>query len=214
MENKTTRTKQSIKNAGFSIVSQLIQQIIRIVVRVAFIRVIGQEYLGLNSVFTEILTALQLVELGVGPAMAYSLYRPLAENDTEKIKSLMSLFKKAYRIIGTIILIAGVLFTPFYGFFINEIPDIPNMNLIYLIFVIDTAISYFYSYYRTLLISDQKKYIDISIQTGVIVVVSILQIGLIHITHDYMLYLARTSHRNNSYKLYCIENCNKRIPLS
>ena len=186
---KTTRTKQSIKNASFSMVAQILQQILRILVRIVFIRKIGQEYLGLNSVFTEILTALQLVELGVGPAMAYSLYKPLAENNTEKVKSLMALFKKAYRIIGTIILIGGIAFTPFYGFFINEIPDIPNINLIYIIFVVDTAISYFYSYYRILLVSDQKKYLDTSIQTAVITVISLVQMSMIALTKSYMIYL-------------------------
>ena len=183
------RTKQSIKNASFSIVCQGIQQLLKVIVRIVFIRVIGQEYLGLNSVFTDILTALQLVELGVGPAIAYSLYKPLAENDIQKVKSIMSLFKKTYRIIGLIVLILGICFTPFYSFFINEIPDIPNMNFIYLIFVFDTAVSYLYSYYRTLLISDQKKYIDILIQTAVISAISILQIILIIITHNYIFYI-------------------------
>lgn len=189
MEKKPTRTKQAIKNASFSMGAQLLQQILRILVRIVFIRKIGQEYLGLNSVFTEILTALQLVELGIGPAMSYSLYKPLSENNTEKVKSLMSLFKKAYRIIGVIILLGGIAFTPFYGFFINERPDIPNLNLIYIIFVVDTAISYFYSYYRILLVSDQKKYLDITIQTSIITVISIIQMSLIAITHNYILYL-------------------------
>ena len=189
-EKEMQRTKQSIKNAGFSMGSQILQQILRILVRIVFIRKIGQEYLGLNSVFTELLTALQLVELGIGPAMAYSLYKPLAENNTEKVKSLMNLFKKAYRIIGTIILLGGIAFTPFYGFFINEIPDIPNLNLIYIMFVFDTAISYFYSYYRILLVSDQKKYLDTTIQTSVITVISLVQMGVIAVTKNYELYLA------------------------
>lgn len=189
MSKGTSRTNQSVKNAGLSIVSQGIQQLLRIAVRIVFIRAIGQELLGVNSLFTEILTALQLVELGVGPAMAFSLYKPLAENDEEKVKSLMALFKKAYKIIGTIVLILGIGFTPFYTFFINGVPDISNLNLIYLIFVFDTAISYFFSYYRTLLVSDQKKYIDITIQMAVTIIVSILQMILITVTHSYMLYL-------------------------
>ena len=189
MEKGTTRTKQALKNAGFSMGAQILQQILRVLVRIVFIRKIGQEYLGLNSVFTDILTAFQLVELGIGPAIAYSLYKPLAENNQEKVKSLMNLFKTAYRIIGAITLIAGIAFTPFYGFFINEIPDIQNINVIYLIFVFDTAISYFYSYYRILLISDQKKYLDISIHTAVITVISIFQMCMIAITKNYMIYL-------------------------
>lgn len=113
MEKNSTRTKQSIRNAGFSMGSQILQQVLRILVRIVFIRKIGQEYLGLNSVFTEILTALQLVELGIGPAMAFSLYKPLAEKNIEKIKALMRLFKKAYRIIGIIVIIIGLSLSPF-----------------------------------------------------------------------------------------------------
>lgn len=59
------RTKQSIKNAGFSVASQLIQQVLKIIVRIAFIRVIGQVYLGINGLFADILVTLQLVELGI-----------------------------------------------------------------------------------------------------------------------------------------------------
>lgn len=208
------RTTQSVKNATFSIGAQLIQQLMKVLVRIAFIRVIGQEYLGINGLFTDILAALQLVELGIGPAIAYSLYKPLAENNTEKVKSLMNLFKNAYRTIGIFILVAGVAFTPFYGFFINEIPaNVSNLNLIYLIFVFDTAISYFNSYYRTLLVSDQKKYKDISIQAGVIFAISVIQIVLIYVTRNYMFYLARTSFRNNFNKLHCIKNYKERISI-
>lgn len=189
MKEKTTRTKQSVKNATFSVLSQLTQQLVKMVVRIAFIRVIG-EYLGVNAIFSNILMALQLVELGIGPAIAYSLYKPLSCNDTEKVKTLMNLFKKSYRIIGGIILVAGVCFTPFYSFFINEIPDnIENLNFIYLIFVFDTAISYFNSYYRTLLISDQKKYLDMATQTAVGVVIAIVQIAVIYMTRNYIFYL-------------------------
>ena len=201
------RTKQSVKNAAFSISTQLAQQLMKIIVRIAFIRVIGQEYLGINGLFTDILAALQLVELGIGPAIAYSLYKPLANNDTEKVKSLMQLFKKAYRLIGAFILIAGIAFTPFYSFFINEIPNLPNLNLIYLMFVADTALSYFNSYYRTLMVSDQKKYIDMSVQTGVIFVISVIQIAIIYLTHNYILYLIRTNNRNSFNKFNCFNNC-------
>ncbi len=188
---ETTRTKQSVKNATFSIFAQLAQQLSKMIVRIAFIRVIG-EYLGINAVFSDILAALQLVELGIGPAIAYSLYKPLAENNTEKVKALMKLFKKAYRFIGIFIMIAGIAFMPFYGFFINEVENqnMTVLNTVYLIFVFDTAISYFYSYYRTLLVSDQKKYLDISVHTGVIVLVSLLQVVVIYTTRNYFCYLA------------------------
>ena len=74
-----SRTKQSIKNAGFSLVCQAMQLMVQLVTRIFFIQIIGKEYLGLDSVFTDLLTVLQLVELGIGPAIAYSLYKPLSE---------------------------------------------------------------------------------------------------------------------------------------
>ncbi len=191
MKEQTTRTKQSVKNATLSIVAQVTQQLMKLVVRIAFIRVIG-EYLGINGLFTDILVALQLVELGIGPAISFSLYKPLAEDNKEKVKSLMLFFKKAYRLIGLFVLIVGLGLTPFLGFFIMEMPkDIPlsTLHIIYWIFVFDTSISYFYSYYRTLLVSDQKKYKDILIQMGVSIAVTITQIALIYITRNYICYL-------------------------
>lgn len=97
----------------------------------------------------------------------------------------------------------------------NGVPEgVSNINLIYLIFVFDTAVSYFNSYYRTLLISDQKKYKDISIQAGVMLVISITQIIIIYTTRNYLLYLARTSYRNNYNKFISINGSKKRISIS
>lgn len=184
-----SRTKQSIKNASFSLICQGVQLAFQLITRVFFIRIIGREYLGLNGLFTDLLTALQLVELGIGPAIAFSLYKPLAENDKEKVKTIMNLFKKAYRIIGIVVFTLGLVFLPFYPYLIKDIPNIGNLNLIYMLFVFNTSISYFYSYYRTLLISDQKKYIDISIQTGITLIYSIAQILTLYFTHNYIYYL-------------------------
>ena len=184
-----SRTKQSIKNAGFSLVCQAMQLMVQLVTRIFFIQIIGKEYLGLDSVFTDLLTVLQLVELGIGPAIAYSLYKPLAEKDEEKVKAIMNLFKKTYRIIGIIILVAGFAFTPFYKSFISQTGNIENMDLIYILFVINTGISYFYSYYRTLLISDQKKYLDVLIKTGITALFAIFQIVVLYITHNYIFYV-------------------------
>lgn len=184
-----SRTKQSIKNASFSLICQGVQLVFQLITRVFFIRIIGREYLGLNGLFTDLLTALQLVELGIGPAIAFSLYKPLAENDKEKVKTIMNLFKKAYRIIGAVVFTLGLVFLPIYPYLIKDIPNIDNLNLIYMLFVFNTSISYFYSYYRTLLISDQKKYIDISIQTGITLIYSIAQILTLYFTHNYIYYL-------------------------
>ena len=99
------RTKRSIINLITAFAGQILGVIISFIVRMIFVKYLSSEYLGINGLFTNILTMLSLVELGIGSAMIYSLYKPLAEDDKENIKSLMDLYKKAYRIIGIIICI-------------------------------------------------------------------------------------------------------------
>lgn len=154
-----SRSKKSIKNVMIAIVSQGIGILISFVARIVFIKTLGAEYLGLNGLFSNILTVLSLAELGVGEAITYCLYKPLAQNDKNKCKMLMQFYKKIYIIIGIIILVIGVSITPFLSYFIKEMPNIKNINTIYILFVINTAISYFFSYKRTLIIADQNRYV-------------------------------------------------------
>ena len=154
------RTQNSLRNIGAAMLGQMGGILVNLLARVFFLHYLNQTYLGLNGLFTNVLTMLSLVELGVGPAMAYSLYAPLARNDVEKIKSHMAFYKKAYITIGLIIGALGLAFLPFYTVFMDEVPDIPHLNVIYLLFVANTVVSYFYSYKRSLIVCDQKKYIE------------------------------------------------------
>jgi len=157
MEN---RTEKSIKNIIYAIIGQFSGIIISLISRLAFVKILSSEYLGLSSLFANILTILSLAELGFGTAMACELYKPISNNDVYLIKSLMKLYKKIYILIGIIIIALGIITIPIYPSFINEKPDIENLDFIYLLFVINAAVSYFFAYKRLLIISDQKKYID------------------------------------------------------
>lgn len=183
------RTQSSIKNLSFAMVGQSIGLVISFVARIVFIRVLGAEYLGLNGLFTNILSILALVELGVGPALNFSLYKPIAENDTEKIKSLMKLYKKAYITIGIVIALLGFILTPFLEIFVKEVPDIPNIHLIFLLFVVNSAISYFFSYKRSLIISHRKRYIATYYRYGFFSILNIVQIIVLFLTHNYILFI-------------------------
>ena len=133
---------------------------------------------------------LSLVELGVGPAMAYSLYKPLADGDVEKIKSHMAFYKKAYITIGLAIAALGLAFLPFYTVFMDEVPDIPNLNVICnLLFVANTVVSYFYSCKRSLIVCDQKKYIETTIHYGAYFILNVVQIIFLAITQNYVVFL-------------------------
>lgn len=186
---KVNRTKRSIINLITAIIGQVFGVIISFIVRMIFVKNLSSEYLGVNGLFTNILTMLSLVDLGIGTAIIYSLYKPLAEDNKEKVKSLMDLYKKAYRTVGIIVLILGIGFTPFYKYLISEIPDIYNLNLIYILFVVNTGISYFYSYKRSLIICDQKRYIATIYRYGFYFLYNIAQIIVLITTGNYILYL-------------------------
>ena len=153
------RVEKSIKNTTISVIFHIIGLIINFIVRNFFIKYLGSEYLGLNGLLTNILQVLSLAELGVGEAINYSLYKPLAKEDKEKCKSLMLLYKKLYTSIGIFITIAGLLFMPFLHLLIKDMGNLENVYLIYVLFVFNTSISYFYSYRWNLMVADQKKYI-------------------------------------------------------
>lgn len=186
---ESRRTRKSIINLITALCGQIFGVIISFIVRMVFVNFLSSEYLGVNGLFTNILTMLSLVELGVGSAMTYSLYKPIAEENVEKIKSLMDLYKKAYRIIGIIVLVIGIGFTPFYKYLISEVPDIPNLNFIYILFVVNTGISYFYSYKRSLIICNQNKYIATIYRYAFYFIYNIAQVIVLITTQNYILYL-------------------------
>ncbi|WP_455542987.1 lipopolysaccharide biosynthesis protein [Intestinibacter sp.] len=183
------RAESSLKNLIYAFGGQIIGLVISFVARIVFLRYLSEEYLGLNGLFTNILTMLSLVELGVGPAMTFSLYKPLAENDEVKIKSLMDLYRKMYVVIGVLILVIGVCLTPFLNVFIKDMPNIPNISLIYILFVLNSAVSYFYSYKRSLIISDQRRYIATIYRYACYAVLNLVQIICLIITKNYILFL-------------------------
>ena len=183
------RSKSSAKNLVLALIGQAFGLIISFIARIIFVKFLSDEYLGLNGLFTNLLTMLSLVELGVGSALVYSLYKPLADGDNEKVKSLMDLYRKAYNIIGGVVLIIGILFIPFYRYLISEVPSISHLDFIYILFVLNTAISYFYSYKRSLIICDQKRYIATIYRYVFYFLLNVFQIIVLFLTHNYILYL-------------------------
>lgn len=183
------RIRSSLINLGFAVVGQFLGILISFFARIVFIQVLGAEYLGLNGLFTNILSFLSLVELGIGPALTFSLYKPIADKDIEKIKSLMKIFRTAYISIGLCILLLGIIFTPFLGTLVNSSPTIPYIHLIFLLFVIDVAVSYFYSYKRSLIIADQKRYIATIYRYSFFIVLNIVQMIVLYLTGSFILFL-------------------------
>lgn len=183
------RTKYTILNITTAWIGQISVLLFQLLNRFVFVRTLSAEYLGVSGLFTNILSMLALAELGVGSAMTFSLYVPLVQHDTEKIKSLMRLYRNAYHVIGCIVLGLGLLMLPVYPFFISSQPDIEHLDLIYVLYVLNSSVSYFYSYKRSLIISDQKKYVDSIVYYCRQAVMNILQITILFLTHNFILYL-------------------------
>lgn len=178
-----------MKNMTNDLLGYFVKIVVQFWCRRAFILILGEEYLGLSGLFSNILTLLSLAELGVGSAITFSLYKPLAENDGEKVKSLMALFKRAYIVIGLVVAALGASLTPFLQFFIKDMPDIPSIQLIYVLYVLNSAVSYLFIYKRTLIVADQKEYIASRFSYGCAVVMNVVQLAVLYLTRNFLLYL-------------------------
>lgn len=183
------RSKKSALNMFVSLVTQIILLVIKFASRIFFVRLLGQEYYGLSGLFTNILSMLSLAELGIGSAITFSLYNPLSNDDNKKISAIVNFYKKTYNIIGIVILILGTCLTPFLSIFIKEMPSIENIPLIFELFVINSAISYFFSYNTSLLIADQKQYVYSINRTIFNICLCIVQVVSLYSYGNYILYL-------------------------
>lgn len=190
MDNKPTRTQNVAKNIVISLLCQFFNMLIQFVGRSVFVYVLGKEYLGVNGLFTNILTMLSFAELGIGSAMIFSMYKPLSTGDREKIKSIMLLYKKAYRIIGFSVAGLGLCVIPFLGRIVGKTPDIPeNITVLYLLFLFNSVISYFFVYKKSIITADQKLYVVNIYQEITSFIQVCVQSAVLLLTHNYILFL-------------------------
>lgn len=189
-EKKDSRMKNSIRNVGYSFGSYFITIILQFINRMVFIRLLTSEYLGLNGLFSNILSFLSLAELGAGSAINYALYEPIENNDIKQMKSLMKLYRKLYWVSGGTVLFIGVLLTPFLPYLIKDMPkDMPYIYWYYILYVLNSGLSYFFTYKRSLIICNQKEYISTVTTTVAKLLLSITQIMVLLVSHSYMAYL-------------------------
>jgi O-antigen/teichoic acid export membrane protein len=184
------RTKHSFKNALFSFGNTFIITILSFFARKIFVEVLSTYYLGLNGLFTNLISMLSLAELGIGTAITFSLYEPLANDNKEKIKALMQFYKKAYYIIGGIIFSSGFILSFFLDYIVKESERGSGyLQLVFILFLLNTSITYLFSYKRTLITADQKKYKLIPYLTGFRAILIIAQSIVLILTQNFILYL-------------------------
>lgn len=185
-----SRTEKAFRNIIYNILSVFITTVLLFAVRTVFIRTLGIEFLGLQGLFSNILSVLSLAELGMGTAMVYSLYKPLAENDKHRIELLMRFFKKAYRVISIVIILISLILLPFIDRLISEDTSFINIQLIFIIYVTQTVSTYlFFAYKSSLLKADQKEYIIARINVGAQLISSIVQVLVLVLLQSFIFYL-------------------------
>ena len=186
---KKSRTYYVAKNGIIGIANKLIVIFLAFLGRTIFIKTLGTEYLGINGLYTNILTVLSLTELGIGNVLTFSLYKPLAENDEEKLSNLMFFYKKLYRWIAFVIFIIGICIIPGLRHIVKSTLASREVVLYYIIFLFNSAVSYLGVYKSTLIKADQKQYVVDSIFTISRFIVTIVQLVSLIVFRNFTMYL-------------------------
>lgn len=189
MLNNNSRTKNTIFNLNATLITMFVTKILGFVSRTIFIHILDVSYLGINGLYSNLLSMLSLAELGIGTAIVYSLYKPLADRDNNRISMLMSFYRKAYRIIGLVIGLVGIVLLLFLEKLVNGVTSIEHYRLYYILFLFNTVSSYFLAYKETLISTDQKGYLLTSRNLFFQVLTSVAQLVMLAITHNYAIYL-------------------------
>ena len=189
-ESKNTRTSNVIRNVWVGLICQLLIVIFSFANRTIFIKMLGNNYLSINGLFSNILNMISFVELGFGTALIYMLYKPVADNDIKKTQSIIKFYKKVYTIIGITMFTIGILIIPFMNLIIKESPEIKeNIYIIYILYLTNTCIGYFFAHKTAIINANQQNYIvTIYNQIGKLIQ-SLLQIIFLIATKEYILYL-------------------------
>lgn len=186
-----SRTEYAAKNIMWGYIYSFVRIFLEFILRTIFIYKIGTTYLGVNGLYTNVLGVLSLSELGIGVSMNYSLYRPIAEGNRQKIKALMSYFKKAYRIIAIAVSVIGVAIIPFLQYIIKGAEELSHKELIlyYMIYLFNTVTSYCVSYKYSLVNAYQKNYIITKSDTYFKAITIALQAVILFVFKSFLLYL-------------------------
>lgn len=187
--NEKSRTSNVLLNSVTGVLTQGSKIILSFLVRIVFIRQLSQEYLGVSGLFSNILTILSLAELGVGGAIGYSLYKPVAEKDHRTIGALISLYRRTYVVIGLVVGGIGLLLLPLLPLLIRDAGQIQDLYLIYGLYLLNSVVSYFLCYKCVLFTADQRERVLSSTALFFSILQAVLQCAILFLTSNFLLYL-------------------------
>lgn len=209
-----TRSKNASRNIVSGLLNKAVTILLPFIVRTVIIYVLGNEYVGLSSLFTSLLHVLNLSELGFRSAIVYSMYRPIAENNIPKVNSLLNEFKRVYRIVGCVVLAAGVIMSFFLDKLVKgECPPDVNLYLLFWIYLINTVSSYFlFAYKSSLLMANQRRDIISNVDMVLSIIEYILQIVLLLVFRSYYAYIIIVPIYTIANNIVCAKMATKLCP--
>ena len=185
-----SRTEYSVMNTSVAFVAQITAILMGFITRIVFTRTLSEGYVGINGLFTDILNILSLSELGVGTAITYALYGPIARKDIKRQQILMRMFRSFYRMTAAFVLVAGLSLIPFLDILMKNRPDVDHLIFIYLLYLGNSVVSYLLIYKKTLVDAHQMNYITVLNHNGFLILQDILQIAVLLVTKNFILFLS------------------------
>ena len=184
------RTRYTMINMLVNIGGQILAMLLSFINRMVFIHCLSAAYLGVNGLFTDVLSILNFAELGIGTAMVFSMYEPAARDDEQKLARLMNLYKWMYRAVAASVLLFGLVLLPFLPHLIKGGEGIAPITLIYMMYVLGSASSYLLNYKGSIYQAYQKGYIRAGWNVVCECIKTVLQIAVLLLTGNFILYLA------------------------
>ncbi|MCR5324865.1 MAG: hypothetical protein K6E85_16535 [Lachnospiraceae bacterium] len=180
------------KNLFFGAINKIVLVLCPFIERSFVQNLLGEQYLGLGSLFSSVLNVLSLTELGFSAAMIYNMYKPVAEGNFRKVNALLNFYRKVYNVIGIIVLLIGTAIIPFLTNLIKDsYPDDINLVYLYIIYLINASISYFmFAYMTSIVVVNQRDDIQSSINSIVRILLTFSQILVLFTTRNYYLFAA------------------------
>lgn len=209
-----SRTKNTSRNIAAGLINQFSRTLLNFVNRTIILYLLGEAFTGLNSIFTSILSVLSIAELGFDVAIVQSMYKPIVDGDKDKVAELLVLYKKAYYIVGTVILLVGLSLIPFLPFLIkDEIPASVNLYVIYMMYLLNSVISYFmFAYKESLLLAHQRRDISHLLRTAFTTMKQIAQAVVLLVFKQFYAYLLMEICFTILTNLWIAKETNKRYP--
>lgn len=204
-----SRTENTLTNAGMGILVRIARMIVNFIIKTLFIRCLGAQYTGISSLFTDILMLLSFAELGIGSAITFALYKPVADNNQTHISKIMNFYRIAYQKVAISVFCGGIILIPFLKYIVKDVPDISeNIYLLYFLYVLNTSTTYILSYRAAIFEAKQKRAIVSQIEI-IVMFLRLLLEGIVLLTlKKFILYLLIEIFLNifQNYIIYKLSN--------